>query len=112
MIQLLEQIARGPQGGYAVTAMTPAAHEARPVSPPASDEATTAAWHEAVRRFKRALVEQTLARTHGNRTQAARTLGLQRTYLLRLIRDLEVQAPPAQPRVRSIPTRSTSPAGR
>ena len=95
-----------------MTALTPAAREARPVSPPASDEATPAEWHEAVRRFKRALVEQTLARTHGNRTQAARTLGLQRTYLLRLIRDLEVQAPPAQPGVRCPSTRPTSPAGR
>ena len=93
-------------------AMTPAAHEGRPVFPPASDEATTAEWHEAVRRFKRALVERALAQSHGNRTHAARALGLQRTYLLRLIHDLDVQAPPARPGVRSISTCSTSPAGR
>ena len=95
-----------------MTAMTPAVHEGRPVSPPASDEATPAAWHEAVRRFKRALVEQALAQSHGNRTHAARALGLQRTYLLRLIHDLDVQAPPARHGARGIPTCSTSPTAR
>lgn len=93
-------------------AMTPAAHEGRPVFPPASDEAMPAAWHEAVRRFKRALVEQALAQSHGNRTHAARALGLQRTYLLRLIHDLDVQAPPARHGARGIPTCSTLPTAR
>ena len=95
-----------------MTALTPAAHEVRPIPPPASDEATTEAWHEAVRRFKRALVEQALAQSHGNRTHAARALGLQRTYLLRLIHELEVQAPPARHGARGIPTCSTSPTAR
>ena len=36
----------------------------------------------------------------GNRTHTARALGLQRTYLLRLIRELGVAAPPPQPRPR------------
>jgi DNA-binding NtrC family response regulator len=31
---------------------------------------------------------------HGNRTHTARALGLQRTYLLRLMRELGVAAPP------------------
>jgi hypothetical protein len=34
----------------------------------------------------------------GNRTHTARALGLQRTYLLRLIRELGVAAPPPPPR--------------
>jgi DNA-binding NtrC family response regulator len=96
-----------------MTAMPPVAHEVRPVASPSSFEATTVAWHEGVRGFKRALVEQTLARTHGNRTHAARTLGLQRTYLLRLIRDLAVHAPPsARPGARGPSTGSISPEAR
>jgi len=37
----------------------------------------------------------------GNRTHTARALGLQRTYLLRLIRELGVAAPPPPPRRRA-----------
>jgi hypothetical protein len=36
----------------------------------------------------------------GNRTHTARVLGLQRTYLLRLIRELGVAVPPPPPRRR------------
>jgi DNA-binding NtrC family response regulator len=53
-----------------------------------------AGYHGAVSDFKRRLIEATLRQMHGNRTHAARALGLQRTYLLRLIRDLGVAAPP------------------
>ncbi len=55
-------------------------------------------FHGAVSEFKRHLIEATLHQVGGNRTRAARALGLQRTYLLRLIRDLGVAAPPAPPR--------------
>ena len=48
----------------------------------------------AVGEFKRRLIETALYQSGGNRTRAARCLGLQRTYLLRLIRDLGVSAPP------------------
>src|SRR3989304_2202389 len=48
----------------------------------------------AVEEFKRRLIETALRQSGGNRTHAARCLGLQRTYLLRLIRDLGVSAPP------------------
>ncbi len=53
-------------------------------------------FHAAVEEFKRGLIASTLRRTSGNRTQAARLLGLQRTYLARLIRDLGLgpAAPP------------------
>jgi len=51
-------------------------------------------YHDAVSEFKRRLIEATLLEARGNRTHAAKTLGLQRTYLLRLIRDLGVAAPP------------------
>jgi DNA-binding NtrC family response regulator len=56
-------------------------------------------YHAAVEEFKRGLIASTLRRTGGNRTRAARLLGLQRTYLARLIRDLGLAgpAPPAVP---------------
>lgn len=61
-------------------------------------------YHGAVSDFKRQLIELTLRQMRGNRTHAARALGLQRTYLLRLIRDLGVAAPPPPPRRRPSPT--------
>jgi DNA-binding NtrC family response regulator len=51
-------------------------------------------YHGAVCDFKRRLIEATLLQMRGNRTHTARVLGLQRTYLLRLIRELGVAAPP------------------
>src|SRR5689334_12754358 len=60
--------------------------------PPARDEGL--GYHGAVSDFKRRLIEATLQQARGNRTHAARSLGLQRTYLLRLIRELRVAAPP------------------
>jgi DNA-binding NtrC family response regulator len=52
-------------------------------------------YHDAVAWFKRELLAQTLAAYGGNRSRAARALGLQRTYLLRLIRDFRVDVPRA-----------------
>jgi DNA-binding NtrC family response regulator len=68
---------------------------------PAQVPLSTAGYHGAVCEFKRRLIESTLHQARGNRTHAARVLGLQRTYLLRLIRDLGVAAPPPPPRRRS-----------
>lgn len=59
-------------------------------------------FHGAVSEFKRRLIETVLHQFGGNRSQAARALGLQRTYLLRLIRDLGVTAPPVHPRVHAL----------
>jgi len=67
-----------------------------PVSPPP----LSPGYHGAVSDFKRRLIEATLHQMRGNRTHAARALGLQRTYLLRLIRELGVAAPPPPPRRR------------
>jgi len=61
----------------------------------------TPGYHGAVSDFKRRLIEATLHEARGNRTHAARALGLQRTYLLRLIRDLGVAAPPPAARGRT-----------
>jgi hypothetical protein len=51
-------------------------------------------YHGAVSEFKRRLIEATLCQLGGNRTRAAMALGLQRTYLLRLIREFGVDVPP------------------
>jgi hypothetical protein len=51
-------------------------------------------FHGAVSEFKRRLIEATLTQAGGNRTRAARALGLQRTYLLRLMREFQVRIPP------------------
>ena len=60
-------------------------------------------YHGAVWDFKRRLIETALRESAGNRTHAARVLGLQRTYLLRLIRELHVAAPPPPDRRRRAP---------
>jgi DNA-binding NtrC family response regulator len=65
-----------------------------------------ASFHGAVTEFKRRLIEATLTQTGGNRTRAARVLGLQRTYLLRLIREFGVDIPPRVDR--RAPGRSTA----
>ncbi|PWU23506.1 MAG: hypothetical protein C5B48_08485 [Candidatus Rokuibacteriota bacterium] len=51
------------------------------------------AWHGAIAAFKRELIGRALEQARGNRTRAAELLGLQRTYLLRLMRELGVTAP-------------------
>jgi DNA-binding NtrC family response regulator len=79
------------------TASPAAASPAAPVS-----SGTPAGFHGAVSDFKRRLIEATLHQMRGNRTHTARALGLQRTYLLRLIRELGVTAPPPPPRRRSL----------
>jgi DNA-binding NtrC family response regulator len=74
------------------------------IAPPtaaASPLASSLGYHGAVSDFKRQLIEATLHQMRGNRTHTARALGLQRTYLLRLIRELGVTAPPPPPRRRS-----------
>jgi hypothetical protein len=60
--------------------------------PPAAATATLT-FHHAVTEFKRRLIESALCEVGGNRTRAARALGLQRTYLLRLMREFGVNVP-------------------
>ena len=62
--------------------------------PEAPPPARAPDFHGAVSDFKRRLLESTLRQAGGNRTRAARTLGRQRTYLLRLIREFEIAVPP------------------
>jgi regulatory Fis family protein len=66
-------------------------------------------YHGAVTDFKRRLIETTLHQASGNRTHAARALGLQRTYLLRLMRELAVAAPPPPQRRAAAPPAVVTP---
>jgi len=45
---------------------------------------------ESVNLFKRHLIQTTLEKNDWNQTAAARVLGIQRTYLSRLIKDLDI----------------------
>ncbi len=47
-----------------------------------------AGYHDAIRVFRRDLLRHALTVSEGNRTHAAKLLGVQRTYFMRLIRDL------------------------
>jgi len=49
-------------------------------------------FHGAVREFKRWMIQDALKRSQGNQTRAAELLGLQRTYLAKLVRLLEVKS--------------------
>src|SRR5437899_13018832 len=46
-------------------------------------------FHEAVDHQKREIIQRALARARGSQTKAAKRLGLQRTYLARLIKQLD-----------------------
>ena len=48
--------------------------------------APAAGFHGRVEEYRRTLLRDTLAETGGNQAEAARRLGLQRTYLARLVR--------------------------
>jgi Bacterial regulatory protein, Fis family len=71
-----------------------------PVKPPPPPVKPAPGFHGAVTEFKRRLIEATLFQLGGNRTRTARALGLQRTYLLRLIREFGVNVPHREAMVR------------
>jgi len=48
-------------------------------------------YREALEGFKKKLIQSTLDRAGGNQTRAAEMLGVQRTYLNRLIKELEIE---------------------
>ena len=83
-----------------------------PSGPPPGPEPVPRGYHEAVRAFKKKFLYEMLAEHGGNRTHTARTLGLQRTYLLRLIRELGLDMPPPRrstARCATVSRSSTSP---
>ncbi len=52
-------------------------------------------YQQKVDEFRRIFLQQTLVAHGGNRTRTAKTLGMQRTYLLRLIKEFHIDVPPA-----------------
>lgn len=60
---------------------------------------TDATLHAQVRAVKVAIINEALDTHGGNRTRAAQALGLQRTYLIRLMREMKAfgTAPPTDP---------------
>jgi DNA-binding NtrC family response regulator len=71
--------------------LTPHDLPAKVVSPALKREVPTGfSYHGAIDEYRRELIEKTLAQTQGNRAAAAKILGLQRTYLSRLIKALRV----------------------
>ena len=62
--------------------------------------------HEAVSAFKRTLVRAMLAANDGNRSRAAAALKIERTSLLRLIRELGISGLPDGQRGRPPATKS------
>ncbi len=59
---------------------------------PGEDEPSTPQdLKAAVQQFKAGLIERTLAECKGNQTKASRQLGIQRTYLSKLIKELNVE---------------------
>ncbi|MBI3937161.1 MAG: helix-turn-helix domain-containing protein [Betaproteobacteria bacterium] len=50
-------------------------------------------YFQLVRDCKRQLIEAALRESGGNRAEAARQLGIQRSHLYRLIRQLEIHSP-------------------
>jgi DNA-binding NtrC family response regulator len=57
-------------------------------------------FREQVAVAKRDIIRRAVTDASGSRTRAAKTLGLQRTYMLRLIRTLAVPVPPPMARKR------------
>ncbi len=58
------------------------------VDAPAAAESSTRPLREAMHDFKRETISRALARAGGNQTRAAQELGIQRTFLNRLIKEL------------------------
>lgn len=50
-------------------------------------------YHQAVIAFKKNLIRTALATRGGNRTRTAYALGIQRTYLVRLIKLFQIDVP-------------------
>lgn len=60
-------------------------------SGPRRDSFSGKGFHEAVREFKRWIIYDALKQSQSNQTRAAELLGLQRTYLAKLLRLLEIK---------------------
>lgn len=65
--------------------------------PQSPDPSAPEPLHSALTNFKKEFIRSTLVRCGGNRSYAATSLGIERTSLLRLIRELNIDDIPATP---------------
>jgi DNA-binding NtrC family response regulator len=66
-------------------------HLAHTPAAPLPTSAGNGEFHSQVRASKQAIIRAALDRAGGNQTKAAELLGLQRTYLVKLLRELEIR---------------------
>jgi DNA-binding NtrC family response regulator len=66
-------------------------HVATPSAPPLLATTGNGDFHSQVKESKRAIIRAALDRSAGNQTKTAELLGLQRTYLVKLLRELEIR---------------------
>ena len=69
-------------------ALSPKTGVGAPPAPPAVD---IEGFHDGVKAYKQALIRAALHESSGNQTRAAELLGLQRTYLVKLLRALDIR---------------------
>jgi transcriptional regulator with PAS, ATPase and Fis domain len=67
----------------------PGAHAPTAVQP--SRPVAVGNFHTCVKDYKQALIREALRQVQGNQTKAAEALGLQRTYLVKLLRELSIR---------------------
>src|SRR5262249_37307958 len=63
---------------------------ARPVAAESPTSSTNLTYHAALHAYSREVIRRALAQAQGNHAAAATALGLQRTYLQRLLRPLHI----------------------
>ena len=71
--------------------LTPEDFALQPMDVSSEDAGQSLPFHEAVEYHKRETIRRALVRAGGSQTQAAELLGLQRTYLARLIKQMEIK---------------------
>jgi len=62
-------------------------------SEPHPDASFEGSYHQAVLNYKREFLQAALTQAAGNQTRAAEAMGLQRTYLSRLLKELGIRSP-------------------
>ena len=62
-----------------------------PVTSALEEDSSGKAYHDSIRLYQRQVIRSALQRSGGNQAKTAELLGLQRTYLARLIKKLNIR---------------------